>query len=166
LSGSDGEHAFGVPGLFQIPTDWSADGRFIAYQTSGGVAEPGADILLLDLAHGNRPVPLLQSAAQELAAVFSPDTSSIAFLSNETGRPEVYAQEFLAEPRPHLYGERRRISNDGARLTRWRPDGKELFYINRDNYSTQWLSRSTGAMLAWILPSLKNFFVLKPRLGT
>jgi hypothetical protein len=98
------------------------------------VAEPGADIFLLDLAHGNRPVPLLQSAAQELAAVFSPDTSSIAFLSNETGRPEVYAQEFLAEPQPHLYGKRRRISNDGAILTRWRPDGKELFYINRDNY--------------------------------
>ena len=43
------------------------------------------------------------------------------------GRDEVYFQ-----PLAHRAGGETRISSDGGDQVRWRPDGKELFYIARD----------------------------------
>jgi Tol biopolymer transport system component len=126
----------GESDLFELPTGWSSDGRFLLYQTAGTVAPPGASVILLDLAHRGKRIPLLESSSTELGAVFSPDSSSVAFLSNEAGKVEAYVQSFQAAPQPHLSGERQRISSDGASLIRWRPDGKELYYLNSANWVT------------------------------
>ena len=119
---------------FQAPSDWSPDGRFIAYQTSGSVGAPGADIFVADLAHGRRLVPLLNSSAQELGGRFSPDGNWLAYLSDQGGRTEAYVQAFQAVPAPALVGTPRQVSTNGATILRWRPDGKELFYISADNW--------------------------------
>lgn len=124
-----------TPAPFQLPTDWSRDGRFVLYQTTGGAGEPGADIVAVDLANG-RTVPLLHSEAQKIEAVLSPDGSTLAYISDETGRPELYVQEFAADPEPHVTGPKRQISHDGASVIRWRADGAELFYIGSDNWIT------------------------------
>ncbi|MBV9268612.1 MAG: hypothetical protein JO061_20755, partial [Acidobacteriaceae bacterium] len=57
----------------------------------------------------------------------------VAFVSLESGRPEVYLQTFDPNPRPHLIGARRQVSRDGAWQVRWRGDGHELFYLGLDN---------------------------------
>jgi dipeptidyl aminopeptidase/acylaminoacyl peptidase len=123
-----------APAPFQLPTDWSPDGRFIAYQTSGAIGAPGADVFVVDLMRGRRLVSLLQSPAQELGAGFSPDETWLTYLSDQSGRLELYVQAFQAAPTARLLGTPRQISTNGASIVRWRPDGKELYYISADNW--------------------------------
>ena len=54
--------------------------------------------------------------------VFSPDGKWIAYVSAETGSPEVYVDRF---PEP---GQKQRVSVDGGSFVRWRRDGRELLY--------------------------------------
>jgi Tol biopolymer transport system component len=122
--------------VFQLPTDWSRDGRFILYQTTGGAGEPGADVAVVDLTHPGAVTPILHADAQEFDATFSPDGSLVAFISDETGTPELYVQSFAPDPQPHLTGQRRQVSNGGASLVRWRADGRELYFIGSENWIT------------------------------
>ena len=67
-------------GLFQIsPSDWSADGRFIAYtSTSSGTS----DVWVLPLLGDRKPLPVVQTPFTETGAVFSPDVRWIAYTTN------------------------------------------------------------------------------------
>jgi hypothetical protein len=123
-----------IPNAFfqvRLPTDWSPDDRFIAYDNSMGEQEHG--VWLADTA-GGKVMPLLNNKSNESGAVFSPDSKWIAFVSEESGRPEVYVQAFEAAPSPQLVGEKRQVSKDSGWIVRWRPDGRELFYIGADNW--------------------------------
>ena len=106
----------------KIPNDWSADGRFILYQT----AIPPTDIWVLPLFGERKPFPFLQTEFNEGWARFSPDGKWIAYSSNESGSWQVYVQSF---PAP---GGKWMISTDGGAQPQWRRDGKELFYISSD----------------------------------
>jgi Tol biopolymer transport system component/DNA-binding winged helix-turn-helix (wHTH) protein len=113
----------------QVPTDWSRDGRFIVFDDSLGEEERA--VWLLDVAT-HKIMPLLQNGSSHWGGAFSPDGHQIAFISDESGRPEAYLQGFEALPTPHLTGSRKQISHDSAWLVRWRPDGKEIFYVGLD----------------------------------
>jgi Tol biopolymer transport system component len=113
-----------------LPTDWSPDGRFIAFDN--GIPEESPDAWLQDMAT-DKLIPLLQNKFPEWGIAFSPDGRQIAFVSAESGRPEVYLQAFESTPSPRLVGERRQVSRDGASLVRWRRAGRELFYLGTDN---------------------------------
>jgi len=54
--------------------------------------------------------------------MLSPDGRWIAFVSNESGRDEVYAKEVAGEGRQHT------ISSGGGGEPVWSADGTELFY--------------------------------------
>jgi Tol biopolymer transport system component len=142
---------------FQLPTDWSRDGRFVLYQTTGGAGEPGADVFVADLS-ANTVVPLLHSEAQEFEAVLSPDSSTIAFISDETGRPELYIQSFSSDPAPHVAGQKRQVSREGASVIRWRADGRELFYIDGAN----WVTAVQAGMDGSTGPARKLFRLIFP----
>jgi hypothetical protein len=58
---------------------------------------------------------------------FSPDGTWVAFLSNESGRNEIFIRPF---PGP---GDKLQVSVDGGVQPRWRADGKELFFLAPDN---------------------------------
>jgi len=55
---------------------------------------------------------------------FSPNSRWLAYVSDETGRNEVYVQPF---PGP---GRRVRISTDGGEAPIWSRDGREVFYLS------------------------------------
>ena len=57
----------------------------------------------------------------------SPFEDSFNFQRDESGRVEIYVQPV---PWP---GRKVRISGGGGVQARWRPDGKELFYLASDN---------------------------------
>jgi eukaryotic-like serine/threonine-protein kinase len=114
----------------QMPTDWSRDSRFIAFDT--GLGEEDQEAWLADTSNGNT-LPLLRGENAHWAVAFSPEGRHIAFLSTESGKPEVYVQAFDLLPSPHLEGARSQVSTGGAWLVRWRPDGQELFYAGVDN---------------------------------
>jgi hypothetical protein len=125
----------GVPdGDIQFPNDWSADGRFIL-ETSMPRANlkrrPNSDIYLIDMARKNELVPLLVGRGGKGQAVFAPDGRSIAFISDDSGRREVYIQSFDPAARK-LTGSRRQISRGGAYIVRWPKPGRELFYLGID----------------------------------
>jgi serine/threonine protein kinase len=113
-----------------VPTDWSRDGRFIA--ADDGVGEEQHVAWIADVS-SHKLMPFLKNEFAQWGTAFSPDGKRIAFVSLESGRPEVYVQAFESAPAPHVVGERRQVSRDGAWLVRWRGDGRELFYLGLDN---------------------------------
>ena len=102
---------------FISPQDWSQDGRFIIYE------KDQSELWVLPLSGDGKPYAFVQSQSSDAGARFSPDGRWVAFVSEETGRQEVYVTRF---DKP---GEKWRISTDGGNLPRWRRDGRELFYL-------------------------------------
>jgi DNA-binding winged helix-turn-helix (wHTH) protein len=120
---------------FQMPSDWSPDGRFIVFANTGIARRAGeiqSDVFLFDLAHGRQVVPVLTTPFHEGNAAFTPDGKWLTFTSNESGRTEVYVQAFESTPTPRVTGERHLVTRSGAQALRWRRDGKELFYLSFD----------------------------------
>jgi serine/threonine protein kinase/Tol biopolymer transport system component len=113
-----------------LPTDWSRDGRFIA--VDDGIGEEHHTVWIGDVA-SHTVAPFLKNNYPQWGAAFSRDGKRIAFVSLESGRPEVYVQAFESEPSPHVVGDRKQVSKDGAWLVRWRADDRELFYVSVDN---------------------------------
>jgi Tol biopolymer transport system component len=123
FTGAGREELLLATAQIKVATDWSRDGRFVLYRS----AEPqtGRDLFAMSL--GDRKVvPVAQTPFDEREAQFSPDGRWIAFVSNESGRPEVYVQPF---PGP---GKKQSISSNGGGQPRWRRDGTELFYVALD----------------------------------
>lgn len=134
LGDKDEEEA--IPsGGFQMPIDWSPDGRFITFNNSGFprfANEAQGDVWVADLARGRKLIPVLHTAAHEANGAFSPDGRWLALTSNESGQTELYLQAFEGGETPRVTGERHLISRHGALVVRWRRDGKELFYLGLD----------------------------------
>ena len=68
----------------------------------------------------------MASPGEQMHANFSPDGSSIAYTSNESGRFEVYVQSLRPPARKWP------ISVNGGYEPRWRADGQELYYLADD----------------------------------
>jgi Tol biopolymer transport system component len=105
-------------------TDWSRDGRFILYQRPG--ANTKQDLWIAPQSGDRKPFPYLQEPYSEQNGMFSPDGHWVAYMSDESGRNEVYVQAFP------LSGEKRQISTGGGSDVSWRGDGAELFYLAAD----------------------------------
>jgi len=86
--------------------------------------ETGRDIWLYGLAGGQKSEaePFQRSRFNERSPMFSPDGQWIAYVSNESGRDEVYVREYRGNGRRHT------ISDGGGSEPVWSPDGSELFY--------------------------------------
>jgi eukaryotic-like serine/threonine-protein kinase len=109
---------------WQVPTDWSPDGKYILYERG----DPGTtDIFAMPVASGEKPFPFVATPAWERDAHFSPDGHWVSYTSRESGRDEVYVSPF---PGP---GTRWQISTTGASDSRWRRDGKALFAVHVDD---------------------------------
>jgi eukaryotic-like serine/threonine-protein kinase len=111
------------------PTDWSPDGRFILFTQYDPKASE--DIWLLPLTGDRKPVPVLQTEFYEGEGVFSPDGHWIAYVSDESGRGEVYVRSFN-EAAPGATVGKWPVSTAGGTAPRLRRDGKELFYLAPD----------------------------------
>ena len=125
------------PHEFQVATDWSSDGRYLVFTSTGfgrAAFEDNGNVFVIDmLARPDRKLyPLITTQFHEANAMFSPDARWLAFTSNESGRPELYLQRFRAGDPPALVGERFPLTRNGAQAIRWRRDGKEVFYLAFD----------------------------------
>jgi serine/threonine protein kinase len=109
----------------KIPYDWSRDGHFILYATID--PKTSWDVWTLPLDGDKKPFPFLQSKADERQAQFSPNGKWVAYMSNESGRNEVYVRPFPVGAGTW------QVSTGGGEQPRWRRDGKELFYLSSDH---------------------------------
>jgi serine/threonine-protein kinase len=121
--GSGGLERLTTSQYVQGPNSWSPDGQLLAFNEFSPVT--GADIWVLRLSD-HKAQPFLQTKANETSAQFSPDGRWMAYVSDESGRNEVYVQPY---PGP---GGKRQISTDGGGEPVWNPNGRELFYRNGD----------------------------------
>ena len=78
----------------------------------------------LDSAGEKKPVPILQTQADERNPQVSPDGKWIAYSSNETGRSEIYIRPFPEGPG------KIQVSVNGGVFPRWRRDGGQLYFLN------------------------------------
>jgi serine/threonine protein kinase len=98
---------------------FSADGQLMAYTDTG--ANTGLDIFVLHVAD-RKSEPFLQTPANEAAPSLSPDGHWLVYVSDESGRNEIYIQPY---PGP---GGKSQISTEGGNEPVWNPNGRELFY--------------------------------------
>jgi serine/threonine protein kinase len=104
----------------QFPGSWSPDGEALAFVQGG---ESGLDVMIFRQ-RDRKIMPLLVSRFSETHPEFSPDGRWIAYVSDESGRAEVYVQPF---PGP---GGKGQISIDGGSQPLWSRNGRQLFYRN------------------------------------
>ena len=103
-----------------FPTDWSRDGRYIAFSWQG--KDTGFDAWVLPTFGDRKAIPVLKTPFNEGSTIFSPDGGFIVYVSNESGRNEIYARSFPGQ------GGKWQVSSDGGSDPHWRADGKEIFY--------------------------------------
>jgi Tol biopolymer transport system component len=123
-SGTGSEQLLYGSAAAKAPSSWSADGRYLAYQAQDPLT--GVDVLVLPMFGDKKPIPFLHSNFTEAQPRFSPDGKYIAYTCDESGRFEVYVQEF---PGP---GGKWQVSTRGGVQPRWRADGHELYYLTLD----------------------------------
>jgi Tol biopolymer transport system component len=123
-SGAGSEDVLLATNENKFPSSWSPDTRHLLYsQNSAG----GNDIWVLPMSGDKKPFPFLRTRANAFQGQFSPDGKWIAYVSNESGRAEVYVAPFNASS---ASGGKWQVSTNGGAQPRWRPDGKEIFYVS------------------------------------
>ena len=91
----------------------------------------GYDIWTLSPEGDRRPRPFLETRFNEQYPDLSPDGRWLAYVSNQTGRVEVYVQPYPGA------GLRQQISVDGGTAPAWSRDGRELFYMTAPSLGGQ-----------------------------
>ena len=106
-----------------FPASFSPDGQLLAF--SEITPTTGYDIWVLRLSD-RKAQPFLRTEFNEAVPRFSPDGRWLAYISDESGRWEIYVQPY---PGP---GGKWQISTEGGTEPVWNPNGRELFYRNGD----------------------------------
>jgi dipeptidyl aminopeptidase/acylaminoacyl peptidase len=106
---------------------WSPDGKYVVFDRVDPGQKTKTDIWILPMFGDHKAFPLVATEFDERTGTFSPDGKWVTYVSNESGKDEVYAVAF---PNPAA---RFQISTNGGNNPQWRRDGKEMFYVDPDN---------------------------------
>jgi Tol biopolymer transport system component len=113
-----------VPGpSSKWPSAWSADGRFVAFADT---TLSGWRIWTTTARAGGTAKVYREAPFTVTNLEFSPDGRHVAYMSDESGRYEVYVDSY-----PDA-ANRIRASIDGGGWAKWRNDGRELFFLAPD----------------------------------
>ncbi|MDQ5871099.1 MAG: serine/threonine-protein kinase [Acidobacteriota bacterium] len=111
------------PTATRWPTDVSPDGSVLLYREFSAATR--GDLKVLSLTGGPRPRDLVASTFDEEQGMFSPDGRRVAYVSDESGRREVFVASYPDS------SQRIRVSTEGGIQPRWSRDGRELFFISK-----------------------------------
>jgi Tol biopolymer transport system component len=161
---------------FKNPDTWSPDGKWIALRQLD--SDTAQNVYLLPTTGEVVAQPYVMGPGRDEAVAISPNGRWMAYLGEDTGAQELYAQGF---PKP---GGRVQISTEGALWAWWADEGRRLVFVesNRMRLMTVDVSEgdaikvSTPRLLAtfpkgivWIdaMPDRQRFLALLPeRTGT
>ena len=106
----------------QTPFTFSPDGKTLTFGALR-LGTSAVDLGALSMDGDGAINWLFEGPSNEFYSQISPDGRWIAYVSNESGRNEVYVRPF-----PNLEDGRWQISTTGGVSPRWGPDSRELFY--------------------------------------
>ncbi len=128
VDGSGPEERLTSSEYLQFPQSISPDGRLLAFGQTAPAT--GDDLWVTPLTGDRKPRALLTTKFNEDFGMFSPDGRWLAYNSNESGREEVYVQEY--KEADGKLGAKWQVSTDGGTHPVWASGGRELFYRNED----------------------------------
>jgi len=101
----------------------------------------GFDLFMVSIAADRTPEPVLVTPFNEGSPMISPDGRWLAYVSNESGRNEIYLRRFPE-------GDARwQVSVDGGTEPMWHPRGSELFYRRETTLMGAKLQLGDGALV-------------------
>ena len=110
-----------IPSEEPFPNAMHPDGQLVAFENSD--ADSGYDLWTVDLRE-DTATPIVQTPYNESALRFSPDGRLFAYITDQSGRFEVYISALDAPERRTV------VSTNGGKEAVWSKNGNELFYRN------------------------------------
>lgn len=117
----------------------SPDGRWLVVRSAPG--EVPRDIFAVDLTGDRKLVPLVTGPAADIMPRLSPDGRWLAYVSDVSGRSEIYVRPFPGD------GARVQVSDAGGSEPLWDRSGRRLFYRTPDGIVA--VAVTTGAEFAF-----------------
>ena len=165
----------------QFPTSFTPDGKRLAYHEVEGSTQLWT-VAVEDVGgrlQAGKPERYLKTQFNDSDPMFSPDGRWLAYVSNESGRLEVFVRAFPAPASGQ--GGKWQISNSGGTLPVWSRNGRELLYragdqimsisytVNGDSFVAEkprvWVAKLGGATGFDLAPDGKRLVVLAPVAG-
>ena len=134
-----------------MPTSWSPDGESLAFYSPDGARD------IWTLPRERDALTFVATTFNERSPMFSPDGRWLAYVSDESGRDEIYVKPY---PGP---GGKWPISTEGGTEPQWSADGRELFYRLGEKMmvvevQSEPAFTSEGPQLVFEVPYLTNQF--------
>jgi Tol biopolymer transport system component len=124
VGGASNEEPLVETKALAFPTDWTSDGRHVVYFVNDSTNTGNVWVAPLD---GGEPFEVVGTKYGEYGAVVSGDGNWIAYISDESGRFEVYVTSF---PKP---SRKWQVSSGGGFQPTWNPKGRGIYYFGADN---------------------------------
>ena len=122
VDGTGEEMKLAYSPLSETSPNWSRDGEYLVYHTVG--PKNNRDIWYLKLNGEKNPKEFLATHFDEACPQISPDGNYISYISNESGRWEVYVKSFPA-------GDGKwQVSENGGIHPKWSMGGNEIFNVS------------------------------------
>jgi dipeptidyl aminopeptidase/acylaminoacyl peptidase len=119
-------------------TSWSPDGKWLFGEVQGD----SFDLWAIPTDGSGEPVEYLATEFLERFPAISPDGKWMAYMSDESGREEVYVRPFPAA------GGKWQVSDNGGDWPAWSPDGSEIIYRNADGLMSAAVTTENGSFRA------------------
>jgi eukaryotic-like serine/threonine-protein kinase len=122
---------------------WSTDGRFLAFTSRDVQGKSRLAVLTL----GERKPIAIPSSFNQTEGQFSPDGRWLAYVSDESGKEQIYIQTFPGSE------SKWQVSANGGTSPRWRRDGRGLFFISPENELMTVAVGNDGPRLTFSVPA-------------
>ena len=131
---------------------WLHDGSAVVTAASGLAPGSRGDIAIVRNAGRGPLEPLVASRFDEWFPAVSPDGHWLAFVSNQSGKNEVYARLLDGK------GEQVQVSMDGGGEPVWGPGGKEIFYRGGPNSAPKLIAAAIETRSGLSVTSRRELF--------
>jgi serine/threonine protein kinase len=123
----------------QFPSSFAPDGTLLFNERIKG--RTGAALMTLN-PNGTVQPFLAAASSSYVGGQFSPDGKTVAYISDESGRDEIYVRPFGSS------GDAVPVSTDGGIAPRWSIDGREIYYKHGDAFMAASISNANGTLTA------------------
>jgi serine/threonine-protein kinase len=112
----------------KVANDWSADGKYLTFQDNDPQTGNAWNLWATPVDGAREPFVIVSTSADERGATFSPDGRWLSYISNQSGRYEVYVRRFVVptDPPGDAAVPYVQVSTTGGAFPKWRADGRAL----------------------------------------